>query len=113
MNSRFKKFIASAAGFFDLSRHERVGAYAILAVLAIAVAAMALASRCTRGGVPDKVQRVPDVELFDSATTADSVTFAPPARHRAKRHSRKHRRAKASKPRSSAPERRLDPVPGF
>ena len=76
MNSRFKKFIASAAGFFDLSRHERVGAYAILAVLAIAVAAMALASRCTRGGVPAKVQRVPDDEwetLLGRPIPADTV----------------------------------------
>ncbi len=113
MNSRFKKFIASAAAFFDLSRHERVGAYAILAVLAIAVATMALASRCTGGSAPASVQRVPDVALFDSATAADSVVFASPARHRSKRRSRKPRRAKASKPRQQAPERRLDPVPGF
>lgn len=114
MNSHIKKFLASAGGFFDISRHERVGAYTILAVLAIAVAAMALASRCTQGKSPAAaVASVPDVALFDSATTADSVGFAAPRRHRAKRRARKPRRSKAAKSRRSAPERRLDPVPGF
>ncbi len=113
MNSHIKKFLASAGGFFDISRHERVGAYTILAVLAIAVAAMALASRCTQGKSPAAVASVPDVALFDSATTADSVGFAAPRRHRAKRRACKPRRSKAAKSRRSAPERRLDPVPGF
>lgn len=113
MNSHIKKILASAGGFFDISRHERVGAYAVLAVLAIAVAAMALASRCAPGKAPAAVAGVPDAELFDSATTADTVGFASPRRHRAKRRAGKPRRAKASKHRTSVPERRLDPVPGF
>ncbi len=113
MNSHIKKFLASAGGFFDISRHERVGAYTILAVLAIAVAVMALASRCTQGKAPAAVASVPDVALFDSATTADSVGFAAQRSHRAKRRARKPRRSKAAKSRRAVPERRLDPVPGF
>ena len=113
MNSHLKNFLASVGGFFDLSRHERVGAYAIMAVLAIAVAAMTLASHCTQGGGTVAVSRVPSVAQFDSATAAQPARFATPSRRSGKHRARKPRRAKAAKPRKAAPNRSLDPVPGF
>ena len=101
-------------GFFDMTRHERRGTIAVLALIALLLIAT-LAVRSCRPETPVTVQ-AEAVQQFDAATD----TVQPPVRGHAKRdkqaakpHSPKKKKHD-NRPRKPAPAPRpVDPVPQF
>lgn len=100
------------ADFFSMTRHERVGTLAVMALLAVAIVVAVVvrgwgeASSCDR-------QAVEAAARF--AAESDTATASVAGLHRDGNRKPRHRpkKSKASRPRKSVPDRPLNPVPSF
>ncbi len=97
--------------FFEMTRHERRGAVAILVIIALLIA-VTCATRCYRPAVAPA--DIDSVLLFESEVDSSTVKVIKPAPK-----TRKDKRSKPAKKRSKpsrSPKpspRRMDPVPQF
>ncbi len=96
--------------FFSMTRHERMGTLAVMALLGAAIVA-AVAARSCNAGDSCPPQALEAAARF--AAEADTATVAAGAKRHEKRHKpRRRKRAESHKPKS-APDRPLTPLPQF
>ena len=114
--------MGSIRNFFSMSRHDRMGALLVMALLALALLGLLAVKSCWREVLPSAVDldRVKFEQLVDSAAAA-AVMQAQAARSKKNphvKHSRgSHRKGKAKKGRGTLEkqhaERDLEEIPNF
>ena len=101
--------------FFVMSRHERVGALALLGIVLVLVVALALWRGCRR---PATGAIAPAMVAYDRATDSIAVVEKQDGKKNSKGKAFKKEKNKSKKERSitkpaAAPSRSLEPVPEF